>query len=41
VMINAQKISLRRVSGNNFRYSDHGVDSLEYISKDTMYTLTT
>jgi len=31
VMINAQKISLRRVSGNNFRYSDHGVHSLEYI----------
>ena len=30
VTINAQKISLTRVSGNNFRDSDHGVHSLEY-----------
>jgi len=30
VVISAQKISLRRVSGNNFRDSDHGVHSFEY-----------
>lgn len=30
VVISAQKISLRIVSGNNFRDSDHGVHSFEY-----------
>jgi hypothetical protein len=41
VIIDAKKISLTRVSGNNFRDIDHGVHSLQYTHLKIVYTLTT